>query len=171
MRPGEEAGRWAGPREAGPVPAPLAVLPRGRTLARGAPLRTPAPAQARLVVLTPGAAPADGRAAVARTADVLVAGEQDVDLATAIDILAGQGHRRILTEGGPHLLNQIIGAGLLDELCLTLSPLLTGPGAGRIVQGPVPLPAPGEPSGRPLTLAHVLTEEGHLLCRYLRPGT
>ena len=78
--------------------------------------------------------------------------------------LAGHGYQRMLTEGGPGLLAQLIGADLVDELCLTISPLLAGPGAGRIVTGAGLLPG----GARPVTLGHVLAQEGHLLCRYTR---
>ena len=44
----------------------------------------------------------------------------------------------MLAEGGPHLLAQIAEAGLLDELCLTVSPVLAGPAPGRILAGPRP---------------------------------
>jgi riboflavin biosynthesis pyrimidine reductase len=84
-------------------------------------------------------------------------------------MLAGRGHRRILAEGGPHLLAQLTTAGLVDELCLTLSPLLAGPGAGRIVAG---APLPAGTGAVPATLGHVLEDSGFLFCRYLRaPGT
>ena len=44
--------------------------------------------------------------------------------------LAGRlGARLILTEGGPHLLGEVVGADLLDELFLTLAPQLVGRGA------------------------------------------
>ena len=83
--------------------------------------------------------------------------------------LPALGYRRILTEGGPHLLGEITEAGLLDELCLTVSPLLSASGAGRIIQGAGSLTdARGPGSGR-LSLAHVLEDQGYLLCRYLRP--
>ena len=54
-------------------------------------------------------------------------------------------------------------------MCLTISPLITGGGAGRIVAGTGP--AIAEDSGGAtggLTLAHVLEDSGSLLCRYLR---
>ena len=88
--------------------------------------------------LRPGAA--DRRAGLARHADVITAGEEAIDLNAAVRALADRGHRRMLTEGGPHLLGQLPEAGLLDELCLTIGPLLAGPGASRIVTGH-PLPA------------------------------
>jgi 5-amino-6-(5-phosphoribosylamino)uracil reductase len=42
----------------------------------------------------------------------------------------------VLAEGGPSLNGQLTAAGLLDELCLTLSPLLVGGEAKRILAGP-----------------------------------
>lgn len=170
VRPGTEGTRWAWLREGRPPSAPIAVLTRRLDLDLASPLLAQSPTHARTIVITTEAAPAGRRSAAARTAEVIVAGEEEVDLAAAVDALAERGYRRMLTEGGPHLLNQVVSAGLLDELCLTLSPVLTGPGAGRIVQGTVPLPVPGEDGSSPLTLSHVLTEQGHLLCRYLRPA-
>ncbi len=165
VRPESEGLRWAWLREGRSPSAPIAVVTRALDLDAGSPLLTEAPPHARTIVITTQAAPADRRAAVARTAELIVAGEASVDLKAAVDSLAERGHQRILTEGGPHLLGQLAGAGLLDELCLTLSPVLAGPGAGRIVTGGLPMPGGGT---RPFTLAHVLADEGYLLCRYLR---
>ena len=121
-------------------------------------------------MITTEAAPPARRAAAAATAEVIVAGRDSVDIRAAVGALAGRGHRRILTEGGPYLLSQIIEAGLLDELCLTLSPLLAGPGAGRIVAGTARCAGRAARDARPLSLAHVLADDGHLLCRYVRPA-
>lgn len=66
---------------------------------------------------------------------VLIAGAQDVDLAAGLDWLGARGLSRVLTEGGPHLLGALLQQGLVDELCLTVSPLLIGLDSGRIVQG------------------------------------
>jgi riboflavin biosynthesis pyrimidine reductase len=82
-----------------------------------------------------------------------------------VDSLAERGHQRISCEGGPHLLAQLADEGLLDELCLTVSPLLACPCAGRIVAGGLPMPGGGT---MPFTLAHVVEDEGYLLCRYVR---
>jgi riboflavin biosynthesis pyrimidine reductase len=170
VRPRDEGVRWAWLRE-GRVPSPpIAVVTRGLDLDPGSPLLAASPAHARTIVITTEAAPAARRAAVAATADVIVAGQQSVDIRAAVGALAGRGYRQILTEGGPYLLSQIIEAGLLDELCLTLSPLLAGPGAGRIVAGTGPPPASAGAGARQLRLAHVLAEDGQLLCRYVRPG-
>ncbi|MGH3202735.1 MAG: dihydrofolate reductase family protein, partial [Streptosporangiaceae bacterium] len=108
-------------------------------------------------------APADRRAALEERADVIVAGQETVDLKAAVAALAERGHRRMLSEGGPRLLAQIAAAGLLDELCLTIGPLLAGPGADRILAG-----QQGAASAERLTLAHVLEDNGFLFCRYTR---
>ncbi|GAA3820768.1 dihydrofolate reductase family protein [Cellulomonas soli] len=62
---------------------------------------------------------------------VLVAGDEQVDLATALDLLADRGLRHVLTEGGPHLLSGLLAADLVDELCLTWTPLVVGGPAPR----------------------------------------
>jgi riboflavin biosynthesis pyrimidine reductase len=128
------------------------------------PLVTEAPADARTIVITTASAPADRRDQLARHADVIIAGEKSVDLQAATAGLAERGHRRMLAEGGPHLLAQLAGAGLLDELCLTIGPLLAGPGPGRILAGD------GTPTV-PLSLAHILEDDGFLLCRYIKAET
>ncbi|PRC62545.1 hypothetical protein C6A85_02500, partial [Mycobacterium sp. ITM-2017-0098] len=49
---------------------------------------------------------------------------------------AERGLRRMLTEGGPGILGLFTEQDLLDELCVTVSPVLVGGNAGRIVSGP-----------------------------------
>ena len=58
-----------------------------------------------------------------------------MDLRAAVSALAERGHRRMLAEGGPHLLAQLAGEGLLDELCLTIGPLMAGPGGPHCGRG------------------------------------
>ncbi|MBA3250069.1 MAG: dihydrofolate reductase family protein [Geodermatophilaceae bacterium] len=114
----------------------------------------------RTVVITSGASPPDIRAAVAEHAEVLVHGDDTVDLTAAVAALRRRGLRRVHCEGGPRLFAGLVAAGLVDELCLTLAPLLTGPGAERIVTGaPWPAPAYG-------VLRHVLEDENYLFLRY-----
>jgi len=66
---------------------------------------------------------------------VIVEGDQSVDLAAAVDALAVRGLRRILCEGGPHLLGDLTAAGRLDELCLTLAPIMVAGDHPRITAG------------------------------------
>jgi len=153
---------WRDLREGRTPTPPIAVVTRRLDLDPASPLITAAPADARTIVITTAQAPPDIRAALEPHADVLVAGEEGVDFQAAVAALAERGHRRLLAEGGPHLLAELLAAGLLDELCLTTGPLLAGPGPGRIVTGPRPDRA------QPLGLAHVLEEDGFLFCRYTR---
>ena len=57
---------------------------------------------------------------------MIVAGDDSVDLAAAMAALAERGMAVVLTEGGPTLLAELVAEGLLDELCLTLTPLFGG---------------------------------------------
>jgi riboflavin biosynthesis pyrimidine reductase len=84
------------------------------------------------------------------------------DPATILDILNGRGLRRVLTEGGPSLLSLFIEFDLLDELCVTLAPLLVGGQARRIATGS------GESHTR-MRRSHLLTDdEGYLYTRYVK---
>jgi riboflavin biosynthesis pyrimidine reductase len=80
-------------------------------------------------------------------------------LAGAVRALRERGLSRILCEGGPSLFAALVAGGLVDEVDLTVSPLLAGPGPGRIVAGVPHVPAP-------LRLQHVLDEDGMLFLRY-----
>ena len=66
---------------------------------------------------------------------MILAGEDDVDLAVAVDELGALGAESVLAEGGPTLNGQLARARLLDELCVTLSPLLASGDAKRIISG------------------------------------
>ena len=168
VRPRTEGVRWSWLREGRAPSPPIAVVTRRLDLDLESPLIAASPAHARTIVITTEAAPPERRAAVAATAELIVAGRESVDIVAAVGALAGRGHQRILTEGGPYLLSQIIEAGLLDDLCLTFSPVLAGPGADRIVADIGPLREPGGVDARKLSLAHVLADDGHLICRYVR---
>jgi riboflavin biosynthesis pyrimidine reductase len=145
-----------------PTP-PIAVVTARLDIDPDSRLIAEAPPSARTIVITTAQAPADRRAALDGPAEVIVAGQETVDLKAAIAALAERGHRRMLAEGGPRLLAHIATAGLLDELCLTIGPLLAGAGADRILAGAMSATSP-----QPLTLAHVLEDDGFLFCRYTR---
>ncbi len=121
-----------------------------------------ADAPVRPAVLTCEDSPADRRKALSAVADVLVHGTGTVDLNEGLAELRERGLLQILSEGGPHLLGALTAAGLVDELCLTLSPLLAGPGAGRITAGLA------TPEAHQLVLRHILSGDGQLLLRYSR---
>jgi riboflavin biosynthesis pyrimidine reductase len=119
-----------------------------------------AEATERTIVLTTESAPEQRRDVLSELASVIIAGATAVDFGAALTALAGHGLTRVLCEGGPHLLGEITRAGLLDELCLTITPQLTGGDAVRILAGS-PLLQDAE-----LTLAHILEENGTLLTRW-----
>ncbi|MGH8777059.1 MAG: pyrimidine reductase family protein [Jiangellaceae bacterium] len=114
----------------------------------------------RTILVTTEHAPPDRPAELSELADVLIAGTDSVDLGRALAELADRGLTRVLCEGGPHLLGQLAAAGLLDDLCLTFSPLLRGGDALRALDGP-PVPDGG------MRLAHILEEDGTLLTRWV----
>ena len=86
-----------------------------------------------------------------------------VDLGVGLEALAENGLTRVLCEGGPRILGQLVGGGLLDELCLTMAPLLAGPGNKPLVGGD----QWPDPPAR-FTLAHLLEEDGYLFSSYRR---
>jgi riboflavin biosynthesis pyrimidine reductase len=133
-----------------------------RTLALDPAHRAFAEAPVRPIVLAPQNAPTTERAALAEVADVVAEGTDEVDLPAAIAGLHDRGLYQVLSEGGPHVLGALTAGDSVDELDLTLSPLLVGPGAGRITAG-VPAPVP-----RRFEVRHVLSAEGALILRYTR---
>lgn len=85
-----------------------------------------------------------------------------VDPHVVLRILGERGLRRVLTEGGPSVLNMLIEEDLIDEMCVTIAPILVGGFARRIASGP------GEAHTR-LRRSHVLTDTaGYLYTRYVR---
>ncbi|MEV4119593.1 pyrimidine reductase family protein [Micromonospora sp. NPDC049645] len=119
-----------------------------------------ADAPTRPLVLTHAAAvPPSGLTDVA---ELLRCGTERVDLTAGLAELHRRGLSQLLCEGGPHLFGALTAADLVDELCLTVSPLLAGPGSGRITAGDAAPP-------RQLQLRHVLAaEDGVLLLRHAR---
>jgi riboflavin biosynthesis pyrimidine reductase len=113
-----------------------------------------------ILITCAAAAPERLAAARAAGADVAIAGGAMVEFPLAVKALQERGLRRMLCEGGPHLLAQVAAAGTLDELCLTMSPLLTAGMAPRILTGA----GPTQPLR--LRIRHVLEEDGYLFLRY-----
>jgi riboflavin-specific deaminase-like protein len=142
-----------------PVPT-IAVVSRKLDLDPTTSLFTEA--EVRTVVLTSESADADRRRALEAVADVEVCGADSVEVPAALAVLQDRGAGVVLAEGGPSLNGQLVVAGVVDELCLTVSPLLAAGESARIAHG-------GDPS-EPLALglAHVLEEDGLLFLRYER---
>lgn len=151
-----------GPVRNGAQP-PIAVVSRSLDLDWSGSLF--ADAAQRTQILTCAGADPDRRARAAEVAEVIVAGEAQVDLGLALAELGARGRRVVLCEGGPHLLGELVVAGLVDELCFTLSPLLAG-GVEPSLLAALPIHPPQR-----LGLASVIEDDGALLLRYLRSGS
>jgi riboflavin biosynthesis pyrimidine reductase len=101
----------------------------------------------------------DETRALLGTHHVLVLGQHRVDLAELKRTLAQRGLTSLLSEGGPHLLRDLLAEGVVDELDLTVVP--------RVLAGEHPRIAHGPPVDVPLSLAMLLEDDGTLLGRWL----
>jgi 5-amino-6-(5-phosphoribosylamino)uracil reductase len=143
-----------------PVP-PVAVVTASCSIPPGSPVFTDV--RVPTIVFTCAGAPADHRAALTDAgADVVVTGTDEVDIAAVLAELDRRGLRRVACEGGPTLFGSLITADVVDELDLSIAPLLTAGSAGRIAHDP----APSVP--REMRLASVLRAGDLLLLRYIR---
>lgn len=147
--------------EGRPDPPPVAVVSRRGDL----PARLFSdPYQPPILVTTERTAPPCGEPAD-RLSRVFAAGEDTVDIARAIEMLSAAGMPRILCEGGPTLLDDLVEAGALDELCVTISPKLAAGQPVRDTDMPSPLTAPVG-----MRLDHVLVHEDYVFLKYRRDG-
>lgn len=161
--PGGDDARRASRVAAGRAPVPaLVVVTRSASLEPDARLFTDPrrDADAPIVVATCGAADPDRRAALAEVAEVVVLGEDDVDLAALLRWCRERGWRRVLCEGGPGVNGQLAAEDLVDEVLVTVAPQLVGGPSARLLDGPTLAPA------RALEPVEVHHHDGDLLLRY-----
>jgi riboflavin-specific deaminase-like protein len=119
---------------------------------------------ARVVIVTPSSASLNG--ATAQVDYVRANSDGKLDLRAAMRELAERfGVRTLLCEGGPHLNAELLQAGLVDELFLSLAPKLTG---GEDVTGEALRIVAGATFEQPLELELIgaLENESHLFLRY-----
>ena len=90
---------------------------------------------------------------------VIVSGSSQVDLVGMRSALVERGLRNLLSEGGPHLLRDMLDADVVDELDLTWVPQVIGGVHPRILEGPR--------VAVPMRLGLLLEEDGTLLGRWL----
>lgn len=143
-----------------PASIPVAVVSARLSPSPDERLFHPQDGTVRPLILTCASAPADRRAALAAHAEVVDCGEQEVDPHLIVDQLERRGFLRILCEGGPRLFGDLLAADVVDELCLTLAPLLVAGDASRIANGALL----ARPKG--VRLLTVLEDEGSLLLHY-----
>lgn len=109
-----------------PQTPPVAVVSRSLNLDWTASLFADAPADAPTHIITCASADPERLAEAESVATVIVAGEERVEPQAALRALADLGHRVVLCEGGPRWLGELVAADRLDELCLSVSPLMGG---------------------------------------------
>lgn len=143
---------------------PIAVLSRTLRLDPGSGLFVAAPTAYPTIVLTCAAADAETKRALQRVANVVECGEQTIDSTLARAALEERGLTRILSEGGPSAFKDLLRDRVVDELCLSVSPILVGGAAGRILGGP------DAPEPTALTLAGLLEDHDALFARYVVVG-
>ncbi|MGI8663807.1 MAG: pyrimidine reductase family protein [Acidimicrobiales bacterium] len=120
--------------------------------------------ESRPLVITAAAADAERLDTAEQHAEVVIAGADRVDLREALAKLAGGEDTVILCEGGPTLLGELVGLGLLDELCLTIAPIMGGD------ELPIALAPRGTALAR-FTMRHVATDGRSLFLRYERDAS
>ncbi len=100
---------------------------------------------------------------LADVAEMVVCGTDHVDLPVAVSELHQRGLGRVLCEGGPTLTRGLFDADLVDELCVTFSPVMAGEGRYRLAHA-----WSGEP--RRFALSRLLEGDGMLMAAYTRPA-
>jgi riboflavin biosynthesis pyrimidine reductase len=151
-------------REArGQAPVPRLALVSGRMdLDHDAPLFTEAADPP--IVLTTDAVRADHTDRFAGRAELVAAGTDRVDMGLALGHLHALGARVVLVEGGPSINGQVVAAGLVDEWCQSLAPLLVGGDSARVAHGPTVEGA--EPER--MVLHRLLEQDGYLFGTWRR---
>lgn len=147
----------------GRPPQPLvAVVTTGASLDPAHPVL-----ESGALILTTNGAAAGLRARVPRAAEVVAVNDGDtVELARAIEVLRERGCSVILSEAGPSLFGSLLASRLVDELFVTVSPVLAGRGDDTVrlglVEG-VELVPQTRVAGR---LRSVRIHGSHLFLRY-----
>ncbi len=113
----------------------------------------------RPIVLTVERSDPGDRAVATRWCDVLVVGEERVEPMVALESLAARGLTRVTCEGGDSLLADMVRAAALDEVDLTLAPVVAA--SARPAR-----PGPAAITG--MRLHQLLEEDGFLFARYVR---
>lgn len=92
----------------------------------------------------------------------MVAGDDAVDVSRAVGMLRERGMQRILCEGGPTLLDELVDADAITEICVTLAPKLAGSQPVG-VRPPARLSVPVA-----MRLEHALAHDDYLFLKYRR---
>lgn len=141
----------------GPVGVPIALVSRAGEVPER--LRGAAPGSVLMVTCESSPALAETREVLGPD-NVLVLGQDSVELGRLRPALVDRGFGNVLCEGGPRLLTDLLAARAVDELCVTVVPAMVGGAENpRITRGP--------DLDVPLRLGLLLEESGTLLGRWL----
>lgn len=116
----------------------------------------------RPIVLTTHTGASDHAARFAGRAELIGIGEGQVDLAAALGALRDRGALVVLAEGGPSINGQLVAAGLVDEWCQSVAPLLVAGDSARTAHGP----SPEVPQA--MVLHRLLESDGELFATWRR---
>lgn len=145
----------------------FAILTSRATLPLDGEMFTDAPVRAVCITHERSADPAQDPernrrlAALGEVADVLLCGDDRLDPQAMVSALAARGLPQMLSEGGPHVFGALIEADAVDELDLTIAPVLEGGDATRVSAG-------GAQTTRQMRLELAMPAGGMLFLRYLR---
>ncbi len=109
------------------------------------------------LLLTTRHSPAYAALADAWGPSIVPAGEHVLDLAAGVEELRDRGLGKILCEGGPTVAAALLDAGLVDDYCLTVSPVAGSPGGGTVPDVPASM-----------RLAHRLASGEYTMERWVR---
>ncbi|MGZ5369863.1 MAG: pyrimidine reductase family protein [Aeromicrobium sp.] len=153
VRPGEVDADLRHRHGLKPIP-PIAVVSRSLNI----PVALIAPGQ---MVITTEDAPKARVEALGEQVEVIAAGTGEIDWDEVKNRLAAHDLNRVLCEGGPTLHGQLIERDLVDELCLSIAPVMSTGAAPRIGHGPVAVE-------NRMTLGHAVQIDDLLLTRWVR---
>lgn len=116
-------------------------------------------APVRPVVVTSEAAPVGKRERLADVAEVVVAGERSVSPVRVVEELKARGLTHVHGEGGPRVFGEFVGAGVVNELCVTVAPWIVAGEATRIAHSEAEHPTR-------MTLTSVLRQGSEMFLKY-----
>ena len=111
------------------------------------------------VVITTEAMDDTRRHVLGKKAEVIVLGHHEVDFNAVCELFRTRGWLKVLCEGGSTLLGSLNASALIDEVALTIAPLLVGSG-GSLRQESLEIT-------RDFELLSLLEAEGNLFVRYV----
>lgn len=136
-----------------PIP-PIAVVSRSLDIPAG----LLAPGQ---FVITTADAPPIQLEQLRERVGVIAVGDGEIDWPAVFAHFARLGLNRLLCEGGPTLHGRLVELDLVDELCLSIAPILAAGTAPRVAHSLVPVT-------HDMALGHSITVDDLLLTRWVR---